>query len=115
MIAASHPTLRVKRFATFNGPSVFSFLAKRTNFGIPNEINAGPVFVPRRSWSCCRGGQAPRMAHPLLLRMIHRMNLADAPQDAAAAKKIGVCRNSAFPDPQLLAHYPSPARGAGTC
>jgi beta-glucosidase len=104
---------RVKRFATFNEPSVFSLLGY------------------------CLGGQAPGIAdHALLLRTIHHVNLAhgpavdvlranvpqaslgiihnhqpcvaasDAPQDAAAARKFDACWNGAFPDPQLLARYP---------
>jgi len=104
---------RVKRFATFNEPSVFSLLGY------------------------CIGGQAPGIAnHSVLLRTIHHVNLAhgaaidvlranvreaslgivhnhqpclpasDAPQDAAAARKFDAYWNGAFPDPQLLAHYP---------
>jgi beta-glucosidase len=104
---------RVKRFATFNEPSVF------TMFGY------------------CMGGQAPGIAdHAMLLRAIHHVNLAhgaavdvlranvpqaslgivhnrqpclpasDKPQDAAAAQKFDAYWNGAFPDPQLLACYP---------
>jgi beta-glucosidase len=104
---------RVKRFATFNEPSVF------TLFGF------------------CLGGQAPGIAdHALLLRAIHHVNLAhgaaidvlranvpeaslgiihnrqpcrpasELPQDLAAAQKFNAYWNGAFPDPQLLAHYP---------
>jgi beta-glucosidase len=104
---------RVKRFATFNEPSVFSLLGY------------------------CIGGQAPGIAsHAMLLRTIHHVNLAhgaavdvlranvgqaslgivhnhqpcipasDTPQDAAAAQKFGAYWNGAYPDPQLLAHYP---------
>jgi beta-glucosidase len=104
---------RVKRFATFNEPSVFSLLGY------------------------CIGGQAPGTTdHSLLLRTIHHVNLAhgaavdvlrahvpeaslgiihnhqpclaasDPPQDGAAARKFDAYWNGAFPDPQLLAHYP---------
>jgi len=104
---------RVKRFATFNEPSVF------TLFGY------------------CLGGQAPGIAdHALLLRAVHHVNLAhgaavdvlranvpkaslgiihnrqpclpasDAPQDMMAARKFDAYWNGAFPDPQLLACYP---------
>jgi beta-glucosidase len=104
---------RVKRFATFNEPSVF------TLFGY------------------CMGGQAPGIAdHGLLLRAMHHVNLAhgtcvdvlranvpqaslgiihnrqpcvpasDAPQDAAAAHKLDPYWNNVFPDPQLLGYYP---------
>jgi beta-glucosidase len=104
---------RVRHFATFNEPSVFSLLGY------------------------CLGGQAPGITdHDLLLRTIHHVNLAhgaaidvlranvpqaslgiihnhqpcvaasDAPQDAAAARKFEAYWNGAFPDPQLLAHYP---------
>jgi beta-glucosidase len=104
---------RVKRFATFNEPSVF------TLFGF------------------CFGGHAPGMAdQALLLRAIHHVNLAhgaavdvlraqvaqasigaihnhqpcrpasDLPQDVAAAGTMDAYWNGAFPDPQLLGHYP---------
>jgi beta-glucosidase len=104
---------RVKRFATFNEPSVF------TLFGY------------------CMGGQAPGIADQvLLLRAIHHVNLAHgtavdvlranvpqaslgiihnrqpclpanaSPQDVAAARKFDAYWNNAFPDPQLLACYP---------
>jgi beta-glucosidase len=104
---------RVRRFATFNEPSVFSLLGY------------------------CIGGQAPGIAdHSLMLRTIHHVNLAhgaavdvlwahvpeaslgiihnhqpclaasDSPQDGAAARKFDAYWNGAFPDPQLLAHYP---------
>jgi beta-glucosidase len=104
---------RVKRFATFNEPSVFSLLGY------------------------CIGGQAPGITdHSLLLRTIHHVNLAhgaaidvlrahvpeaslgiihnhqpclaatDLPEDGAAARKFDAYWNGAFPEPQLLAHYP---------
>ena len=104
---------RVKRFATFNEPSVF------TLFGY------------------CLGGHAPGIAdRELLLRAIHHVNLAhgaavdvlraNVPQasigivhnrqpclpesataeDAAAAERLDAYWNGAFPEPQLLASYP---------
>jgi beta-glucosidase len=104
---------RVKRFATFNEPSVF------TLFGY------------------CMGGQAPGIAdRALLLRAMHHVNLAhgaavdvlranvtqaslgiihnlqpcrpasDAAQDIAAAREFDAYWNNAFPDPQLLGYYP---------
>ena len=104
---------RVKRFATFNEPSVF------TLFGF------------------CLGGQAPGLAdHAMLLRAIHHVNLGhgaavdvlrasvgeallgcihnwqpcvpatDDPQDASAARKFDAYWNGAFPDPQQLGYYP---------
>ncbi len=104
---------RVKRFATFNEPSVF------TLFGF------------------CMGGQAPGIAdHTMLLRAIHHVNLGhgaaidvlranvtnaslgaihncqpclpatEDPKDVAAARKFDDYWNRAFPDPQLLGSYP---------
>ena len=104
---------RVKRYATFNEPSVF------TLFGY------------------CLGGSAPGMSdHAMLLRAIHHVNLAhgaavdrlrasvtDAslgaihncqpcrpaggdPRDLLAAQKLDAYWNGAFPDPQLLGSYP---------
>jgi beta-glucosidase len=104
---------RVKRLATFNEPSVF------TLFGY-----------------CIGGQAPGVADHGLLLRAIHHVNLAhgiavdvlranvaeaslgiihnhqpclpasDRAEDAAAAQKFAAYWNGAFPDPQLLAHYP---------
>ena len=104
---------RVKRYATFNEPSVF------TLFGY------------------CLGGQAPGISdYTMLLRAIHHVNLAhgaaidrlrasvtDAslgaihncqpcrpathdPKDLLASQKLDAYWNAAFPDPQLLGRYP---------
>ena len=104
---------RVKRFATFNEPSVF------TLFGY------------------CLGGSAPGLSdHAMLLRAIHHVNLAHGaaidrlratvrhaslgaihncqpcrpaggkPEDLLAAQTLDAYWNGAFPDPQLLGRYP---------
>jgi len=104
---------RVKRFATFNEPSVF------TLFGF------------------CFGGQPPGISdREMLLRAVHHINLAhgtaidvlrgevkgaslgiihnyqpcrpetNTPQNMAAAHTMDAYWNRAFPDPQLLGHYP---------
>jgi beta-glucosidase len=104
---------RVKRFATFNEPSVF------TLFGY------------------CLGGQAPGIVdRATLLRAIHHVNLGhgaaidrlraavagaslgaihncqpcrpatDKPEDQAAADMLDADWNGAFPDPQLRGIYP---------
>jgi len=104
---------RVKRFATFNEPCVF------TLFGF------------------CLGGQPPGIADlTMLLRAIHHVNLAHGaaidrlraavagaslgaihnyqpcrpasgdPEDRDAAHKLNAYWNGAFPDPQLLGSYP---------
>jgi len=110
---------RVKRYATFNEPSVF------TLFGY------------------CFGSHPPAVCHhPLLLRAIHHVNLAhgaaierlragvrgaslgaihnwqpcrpasDNADDLLAAQKLDAYWNSAFPDPQLLGRYPPLLAGA---
>ena len=104
---------RVKRFATFNEPSVF------TLFGY------------------CLGGQAPGIVdRAMLLRAIHHVNLGhgaavdrlraavagaslgavhncqpcrpatDKPEDRAASDVLDAYWNGAFPDPQLRGFYP---------
>jgi beta-glucosidase len=104
---------RVKRFATFNEPSVFTLLGY------------------------CMGGHAPGIRdHALLLRSMHHVNLAHGaavdvlranvalvsvgiihnrqpclpasvlPRDAEAARTFAAYWNDAFPDPQLLGRYP---------
>jgi beta-glucosidase len=104
---------RVKRFATFNEPSVF------TLFGY------------------CLGGQAPGIVdRAMLLRAIHHVNLGhgaavdrlraavadaslgavhncqpcrpatDNPEDRAASDMLDAYWNGAFPDPQLRGIYP---------
>jgi beta-glucosidase len=104
---------RVKRFATFNEPSVFTLFG----YGM--------------------GGQAPGIRdRALLLRAMHHVNLAHGaavdvlradvaqaslgiihnrqpclpatalPQDAEAARTFAAYWNDVFPDPQLLGRYP---------
>ncbi len=104
---------RVKRYATFNEPSVF------TLFGY------------------CLGGQPPGISdHTSLLQAIHHVNLAhgaavdrlraivtnasigaihncqpcrparQGPENLLAAQKLDAYWNKAFPDPQLLGRYP---------
>jgi Glycosyl hydrolase family 1 len=104
---------RVKRFATFNESSVFSLLGYCIGRQAP-EI----------------------ASHAMLLRTIHHVNLphgaaidvlrsnvpqaslgivhnyqpclpsSDTPENVAAAEKFAAYWNNAYPDPQLLAHYP---------
>ncbi len=104
---------RVKRYATFNEPSVFTVLGYGT------------------------GGLAPGISdHTMLLRAIHHVNLGHGaaidrlragvtgaslgaihncqpcrpatsePKDLLAAQKLDAYWNGAFPDPQLLGRYP---------
>ena len=110
---------RVKRYATFNEPSVF------TLFGY------------------CFGGMPPAMTnHELLLQAVHHVNLAhgaavdrlrasvqdasigaahnyqpcrparDEPEHLLASQKLDAYWNGAFPDPQLLGKYPALLAGA---
>jgi beta-glucosidase len=110
---------RVKRFATFNEPSVFTLLGY--------------------AWGLHAPGIADRTAH---LRAIHHVNLGhgagvevlrslvpaasigaihnyqpcypspDTAENAAAAQLLDAYWNGAFPDPQLLASYPPSIAGA---
>jgi beta-glucosidase len=112
-VVARHFGDRVKRFATFNEPSVFTLLG----YGLGSHAP----------------GIADRTAH---LRAIHHVNLGhgagvevlrslapaasigaihnyqpcrpspDTPQNAAATELLDAYWNRAFPDPQLLASYP---------
>ncbi len=110
---------RVKRYATFNEPSVF------TLFGF------------------CLGGQPPAVSdHAMLLRAIHHVNLAHGaavdrlrasvtdvslgaihnrqpcrpaagdPANLPAAEELDAYWNRAFPDPQLRGFYPPLLAGA---
>jgi beta-glucosidase len=112
-VVARHLGDRVKRFATFNEPSVF------TLFGYGFDSHPPGISDPAQ-----------------LLKAIHHVNLAhgaavdalralvpagsigavhswqpclpsrDRPEDRAAAKMFGAYWNQAFPDPQLRACYP---------
>ena len=108
---------RVKRYATFNEPSVFTLLGY------------------------CLGGQPPAVSdHTSLLLAIHHVNLAhgaavdrlrasvsgasigavhncqpcrparEGPEHLLASQKLDAYWNGAFPDPQLLGKYPALAR-----
>ena len=112
---------RVKRYATFNEPSVFTLLGY------------------------CLGGQPPAVSdHTSLLLAIHHVNLAhgaavdrlrasvsgasigavhncqpcrparEGPEHLLASRKLDAYWNGAFPDPQLLGKYPALLAGAMT-
>ncbi|MCW5744853.1 MAG: beta-glucosidase [Alphaproteobacteria bacterium] len=105
---------RVKRFATFNEPSVF------TLFGYAFAWNAPAVGEPSAFHKAIHHVNLAHGATVDVLRSlvpaasvgcIHNRQpcfaAGNGPGDAEAAAKLDAYWNGAFPDPQILGHYPA--------
>ena len=104
---------RVKRFATFNEPSVFTLFGY--GFGTSPPRNSGPIMLRRAIHHVnLAHGAAVDAIHALvpdaLIGAIHNYQpcLPATPADVEAAQLFGAYWNGAFPDPQCLGTYPSP-------
>jgi beta-glucosidase len=103
---------RVKRFATFNEPSVFTLFGY--GFGSSAPRNSGPIMLRRaiHHVNLAHGAAVDVIrAHvpDALIGAIHNQQpcLPATPVDAEAAAQFGAYWNGAFPDPQCLGVYPS--------
>jgi beta-glucosidase len=111
MLVACRYGDRVKRFATFNEPSVFTLFGY--GFGDSAPGISGPVMLRRAihhvNLAHGAGVDIIRARVPdALIGAIHNNQpcLPATPADAEAAELFGAYWNSAFPDPQCLGTYP---------
>ncbi len=102
---------RVKRFATFNEPSVFTLFGY--GFGDSAPGASGPVMLRQAMHHVnLAHGAAVDVLRALVpkasIGAIHNYQpcLPATPADAQAAELFGAYWNSAFPDPQCLGAYP---------
>jgi beta-glucosidase len=102
---------RVKRFATFNEPSVFTLFGY--GFGDSAPGVSGPVMLGRAIHNVnLAHGAAVDMVRALVpdasIGAIHNYQpcLPATPDDMEAAELFGAYWNNAFPDPECLGAYP---------
>ncbi len=111
-LVARHYGDRVKRFATFNEPSVFTLFGY--GFGDSAPGLSGPAMLRRaiHNVNLAHGAAVDvlRAAVPgALIGAIHNYQpcLPSTPADAEAAETFGAYWNHAYPDPQILGAYPA--------
>lgn len=104
---------RVKHFATFNEPNVFSLFGYGFGWNAPgiSDPNALHQVIHHMNLAHGAGVDALRTTAPAAaIGAIHNMQparpIAATAEDAAAARLLDAYWNHAFPEPQLLGHYP---------
>src|SRR5207253_2561893 len=104
---------RVRRFATFNEPSVFTLFGYLLGGHAPGvvEANLGLSAIHHVNLAHGAAVDALRALVPSAsLGAVHNwqpcMPATGMPDDLAAARMLAAYWNQAFPDPQLLACYP---------
>ena len=105
---------RVKRFATFNEPSVFTLFGYGFAWHPPGLIDRSALHRAIHHVNLAHGAgvDAIRAAVPeAAIAAIHNVQpsrpVGTTPEDAAAARLLDAYWNRAFPEPQLLGHYPA--------
>jgi beta-glucosidase len=111
-LIARHYGDRVKRFATFNEPSVFTLLGYGFGWHAPGLTDRQALLRAIHHVNLAHGfGVDVLRAHVAgaSLGAIHNYQpcVAATPEDEAARDQLDACWNGAFPEPQLAAHYPA--------
>ena len=104
---------RVKRFATFNEPSVFTLFGFGFAWHPPGLMDAAALHAAIHHVNLAHGEgvDAIRAQRPgALIGAIHNVQpsrpVGSAPADGDAARLLGAYWNRAFPDAQILGRYP---------
>jgi beta-glucosidase len=104
---------RVKRFATFNESSVFSLLGYCLGGQAPGIVSQAMLLRTIHHVNLAHGAAVDVLrAHvrDAALGIVHNVQpclpSTDTPENAAAAETFGAYWNGAYPDPQILGHYP---------
>lgn len=103
---------RVKRFATFNEPSIFTLFGYALGGAAPDAADVSTLRRAVHNVNLAHGSavDALRALVPRAsIGAIHNVQpcLPATPADADAADLLGAYWNAAFPDRQCLGHYPS--------
>ena len=103
---------RVKRFATFNEPSIFTIFAQATGGGERDMRNVDTFHRCIHNVNLAHGAAVDALRDRVagsLIGAIHNCQpcLPSTPADAQAAQRSSVYWNQAFPDPQCLGAYPA--------
>lgn len=109
---------RVRRFATFNEPSVFALFGYGFAWHPPGLTDPAALHRAIHHVNLAHGAgvDAIRSAVPhAAIAAIHNVQpsrpVGTTPQDAAAARLLDAYWNRAFPEPQLLGRYPEELAG----
>lgn len=104
---------RVRRFATFNEPSVFTLFGYGFAWHPPGLVEPAALHRAIHHVNLAHGAaiDALRVSAPAArLGAVHNVQPSRAagsqPGDEDAARLLGAYWNHAFPDPQILGHYP---------
>lgn len=104
---------RVKRFATFNEPSVFSLLGYGYGSHAPGHTSHADLLNVIHNVNRAHGRAVDVIRSTVpgaLIGAIHNVqpciSASDSPDDRTAASTFDQYWNCAFPDPQLLGSYP---------
>jgi beta-glucosidase len=108
---------RVKRFATFNEPSVFTLFGYGFGDSAPSRSGLANLLPAIHHVNLAHGAAADAMralVPDASIGAIHNVQpcLPSAPDDADAALNFAAYWNLAFPDPQCLGAYPPRLAGA---
>lgn len=104
---------RVRRFATFNEPSVFTLFGYGFAWHPPGLTDPAALHRAIHHVNLAHGtgvdairGAVPRAAIAAIHNVQPSRPAGTTPQDAAAARLLDAYWNRAFPEPQLLGRYP---------
>lgn len=106
---------RVKRMATFNEPAVFTLFGYGYGAHAPGIADRDACLKAIHNVNLAHGAAIDAIRASVAnasLGAVHNWQpvvaASDAPADGAAAGMFDALWNGAFPDPQLLGHYPPP-------
>jgi beta-glucosidase len=102
---------RVKRFATFNEPSVFTLFGYGLGGGAPEALSPVNLRLATHHVNLAHGAAVDvlrTLVSGVSVGAVYNVQpcLPETPADAGAAELLGAFWNAAFPDPQCLGHYP---------
>ncbi|CCD90620.1 putative beta-glucosidase [Bradyrhizobium sp. ORS 375] len=110
---------RVKRFATFNEPCVFTLFGYGLGWHAPGIADTAALHKAIHHVNLSHGRAVDVLRRDVAgasIGAIHNRQpciaASDSPDDAAAALRLAAYWNDAFPVPQAFARYPSPLQDA---
>jgi len=109
---------RVKRFATFNEPAVFTLFGYSFGWHPPSTNDPASLYAAVHHVNLAHGAAVDALRAEVAaasIGAIHNMQpsrpLRQVPADRKAAAILDDIWNRAFPDPQILGDYPASLRG----
>jgi beta-glucosidase len=111
-LVAKHYGDRVKRFATFNEPSVFTLLGYGFGWHAPGLTDRGALLRAIHHVNLAHGAGVDVLRAHVSAASIgaihnHQPCIPATPADQAATRLLDAYWNGAFPNPQLIACYPA--------